>query len=144
GEAIERFKIVAIDVTPAEPDERKISWLWTATATIAITFKAKRSDEVGNSVAWNWIERFRYTPDGTADAFWKTLTDTKTGLRRRSHLDHSEWTRSFRDAVTEAWLKEFQEHERYVKDSGDSDEEHRQMLQDRKQDVAERMKISVE
>ena len=144
GSAAKRYKITAIEVMVTNTDERKVPWLWEVTANIAITLKPKKAGFIGTHIAWTWVGLFQFTPDATSEECWRSITDTETGPTIRTHPGKSEWTREFRSTVAREWLREFQEHQRYVKDSDMTPQDRRELLQNRKTDVANRLRVSPE
>jgi hypothetical protein len=148
-----KYKILNMEVVRAAPDERKIPWLWLATATVNFAHGPDDHTRTPTSTSMVWVVVFRVTDEvhrgvglglGKFEC-WREVTDVRTGQKFRKHAELSEWTKEFRSIVSSAWLKRYQQHDRETRNARNlTAQEKLADLQEKKEFLAEEFNISTE
>ncbi len=88
------------DESPADP--RKISWLWTYHANVAVQYRP--GEMKGQTIYFHVEGMFRFVPPNNAQICWIecAVTSAMEKKTRRHRDDISEWRPDFRKAVKEA------------------------------------------
>jgi hypothetical protein len=142
---VEAFEVLDVDVRTLLNDDRKIPWLWAATATVKFNGKPGNPDEAPESHSWLWKRVFRYAPQATKiaeGACWLEITDSRTRRTTRSHYELSEWTETFRAKVVSDWRMMLKRHERDA--GGETAKVNQGDLRIRKEALANKFNISIE
>jgi hypothetical protein len=140
------LKIQNLEVRLIENDNRRVPWLFQATAAISMAYDSEENRVHVHARSVIWKRVFQFLPDGHGGGeCWREVTESRSGETARHHFDHSEWTKYFRSVVVARWTEAVQKHNEELRDEPQSTVAERQKkLTERKAGVAAILKITSE
>jgi formylglycine-generating enzyme required for sulfatase activity len=133
-QTVKPIKVSDVEVKAILDEERKIPWLWEATATVSF------EDEPGQS--WLWRRVFWHAPKIGKAPCWLEIKALRDGRTNRKHFQLSEWTEQFRAMVASDWQMVLKSHERDTQ--GQAREVKERDLRMRKETLAKKFEITIE
>jgi hypothetical protein len=136
------YKITGLSVSAHNGGNRKIPWLWEATANVSVSEQPDKSvAPLRVSMSWRFLYQFK--PDSRGSECWREVTSPLTGETDRIHFELSECTKEFRSEATAKWTAVFEQHDRDTRsDRTLAREEKRADLISRKESLSETLNIS--
>jgi DNA-directed RNA polymerase subunit RPC12/RpoP len=101
GNDVNDVKILKSNVRRAEPDRRKIDWLWEGD----VSFTIIQGD--GDAIPVRMTMLYHLSPDGEEWECWRDVTMVRYGLTRHNRMAGSEWNRAFRQMIASESKRSF-------------------------------------
>jgi hypothetical protein len=133
GDDVKGVTVLKSSVRRADPDIRKIDWLWEGD----VSFTIIQTD--GDEAPVRMTMLYHLSPDGEEWECWRNVTvSIGKGFTRHNKMQGSEWNRAFRKTIASEWKQSFDFFQ-----EGTSAERRSEIRQGNKERVAQKHGITV-
>ena len=139
----ESVRVDDVEVRPIH-DDRKIEWLWEATATVSLAVQSDTPGQAATRMPDDLAGCLPVHAYWYARECWREVVEMKFGQKYRKHFGFSEWNSRFRSEIRSRWTRDFRAWDAEMRRRGESDADRIRYLQDLKMGTAQTLGLSAE